>query len=101
MKLRELTDLAVEGRIHELELLSLEGGLYVLRARLHSGLRTLLDESGKTMQVRSTTHLRELLRPVPRLPCTLVQQVVHDEMCGQPEGLIEPLRIPLFLDEPW
>ncbi|WHS62842.1 DUF6482 family protein [Pseudomonas sp. G2-4] len=101
MNLQVLTDLAAEGRIHELELLSLQGGFYVLRARLDSGPRTLLDESGKTMQVRSTTHLRELLRAVPRLPCTLVQQVVHDEMCGQPEGVIEPLRIPLFLDEPW
>ncbi len=86
MTLQELTDLAVDGRIHELELLSLEGGLYVLRARRGSGLYTLLDESGKTLPVRSTTHLRELLRFVPRLPCVLVQQVVHDEMCGLREG---------------
>lgn len=101
MNLQALTDLAVEGRVRELELLSLEGGIYVLRARLDGGLRTLLDESGKTLHIRSTTHLRELLRFVPRLPCTLVQQVVHDEMCGQRDGPIEPLRMPLFLDEPW
>ncbi|SDB61824.1 DUF6482 family protein [Pseudomonas sp. NFACC13-1] len=101
MTLQDLTDLAVDGRIHELELLSLEGGLYVLLARMDSGWHRLLDESGKTLPVRSTTHLRELLRFVPRLPCMLVQQVVHDEMCGQREGVVEPLRIPLFLDEPW
>ncbi len=86
MNLQALTELAIDGRIHELELLSLEGGIYVLRARLDGGLRTLLDESGKTLHIRSTTHLRELLRFVPRLPCTLVQYVVHDEMCGQREG---------------
>jgi hypothetical protein len=101
MNLQTLTELSVEGRVHELELLSLEGGIYVLRARLDGGLLTLRDESGKTLNIRSTTHLRELLRFVPRLPCTLVQQVVHDEMCGQREGPIEPLRVPLFLDEPW
>lgn len=101
MTLQDLTNLAIEGRVNELELLSLEGGIYVLRALLDSGSRTLLGESGQTLHVRSTTHLRQLLRFVPRLPCMLVQQVVHDEMCGLREGPIEPLRVPLFLDEPW
>jgi hypothetical protein len=101
MTLKELLQVAVEGRVVELELLSLEGGIYLLRVRLDREVHTLLDESGRSFRVRSTTHLRELLHDVPRLPCTLVQQVVHDEMCGQREGTIEPLRLPLFLDEPW
>lgn len=101
MNLQTLIELAIEGRVHELELWSLEGGIYLLRARLDRGFRTLLDNSGRTLHLRSTTHLRELLRDAPRLPCMLVQHVVHDEMCGQREGPIEPLRVPLFLDEPW
>ncbi|MBA1380208.1 DUF6482 family protein [Pseudomonas brassicacearum] len=101
MTLKELLQVAVEGRVVELELLSLEGGIYLLRVRLDREVHTLLDESGRSFRVRSTTHLRELLHDVPRLPCTLVQHVVHDEMCGQREGTIEPLRLPLFLDEPW
>lgn len=101
MTLKELVELAVEGRVVGLELLSLEGGIYLLRARLDRETRTLLDESGRTLRVRSTTHLRELLRDVPRVPCVLVHQVVHDEMCGQREQPIAPLRLPLFLDEPW
>ncbi|WP_434568602.1 DUF6482 family protein [Pseudomonas sp. Z3-8] len=101
MTLKDLVALAVEGRVVGLELLSLEGGIYLLRAQLDGQTRTLLDESGRTLRVRSATHLRELLREVPRLPCMLVQQVVHDEMCGQREEPITPLRLPIFLDEPW
>jgi len=31
----------------------------------------------------------------------LVQQVVHDEMCGQRDGPIEPLRVPVSLAIQW
>ncbi|WP_374438837.1 DUF6482 family protein [Pseudomonas panipatensis] len=97
MNLQELNAMAASGAVRELELLSLEGGLYVLRARLEQGMQTLRDEQGETLRLRSTTHLREL----PSLPCVLVQQVVHDEMCGVREGPVEALRLPLSLAEPW
>lgn len=101
MNLQELNALAASGAVRELELLSLEGGLYVLRARLEQGMHTLRDEQGDTLRLRSTTHLRELLRELPPLPCVLVQQVVHDEMCGAREGPVDALRLPLSLAEPW
>jgi hypothetical protein len=53
------------------------------------------------MHLRSINHLRELLQFVPPFPCVLVQQCVHDEMCGSREGRIEPLRIPFSLTAPW
>jgi hypothetical protein len=53
------------------------------------------------MHLRSINHLRELLQLAPPFPCVLVQQCVHDEMCGSREGPIESLRIPFSLNAPW
>ncbi|MEH6563988.1 MAG: DUF6482 family protein [Halopseudomonas sp.] len=105
MKLKELLHLATQGKIRELELLSLEGGIYLLRAHLAEQCRTLQDERGKAMHLRSSTHLRDLLRELPRgtppPPCVLVQHVVHDEMCGVRNGVIAPLRMPISLASAW
>ncbi|MPQ67863.1 MULTISPECIES: DUF6482 family protein [Pseudomonas] len=101
MNLQTLSEWAAEGRVQELELLSLEGGFYLLRARLEQGMRTLLDARGEVLRLRSTSHVRELLRELPSLPCVLVQHVVHDEMCGMRDGPIEPLRLPFSLTSPW
>ncbi|MDG1580110.1 DUF6482 family protein [Pseudomonas sp. GOM6] len=101
MTLEELNQMAAQGAINELELCSLEGGFYVLLARTDEGTKPLLDASGDTVQVRSITHLRELLRFTPPVSCTMVQQVVHDEMCGMRDGPVEPLRVPVGLSEPW
>lgn len=101
MNLQNLSELAAAGAINELELLSLEGGFYVLRALTGAGPQTLCDARGEALHLRSTTELRQLLADVPPLPCTLVQQVVHDEMCGQRDGPIEPLRVPVSLASQW
>ncbi|KPA91789.1 DUF6482 family protein [Pseudomonas asplenii] len=101
MNLQHLTELAHAGAIDELELLSLEGGFYVLRALTGTGPQTLCDARGEVMHLRSTTELRQLLADVPPLRCTLVQHVVHDEMCGQRSGPIEPLRVPVTLANQW
>jgi hypothetical protein len=101
VNLQELNKLAANGEIRELELLSLEGGFYLARARLEHDQVTLLDDVAKPMRLRSITHLRELLQLVPPFPCVLVQQCVHDEMCGSREGPIAALRIPFSLAAPW
>ncbi len=97
MNVQMLTELAEKGAIRELELLSLEGGFYIARVTLDDGELTLLDDDGKTLRLRSTTHLRDLLQRVPPFPCVLVQQCVHDEMCGTRTGPIGALRIPFSL----
>ncbi|WP_338483975.1 DUF6482 family protein [Pseudomonas trivialis] len=97
MNVQMLTELAEKGAIRELELLSLEGGFYIARVTLDDGELTLLDDQGKTLRLRSTTHLRDLLQRVPPFPCVLVQQCVHDEMCGTRTGPIGALRIPFSL----
>ncbi|UXY55193.1 DUF6482 family protein [Pseudomonas tohonis] len=101
MNLQQLGEAALAGRIEGLEVVSLEGGFYILQARLASGLERVLDEQGKVLRLRSTTQLRDLLQGLPRLPCELVQHCVHDEMCGVREGPLEPLRLPLSLDSQW
>ena len=98
MNLHMLTELAVKGEIRELQLLSLEGGFYIARVRLDHVEMTLLGDDNQPLRIRSTTHLRDLLQRVPPFPCVLVQQCVHDEMCGVREGPIGALRIPFTLD---
>lgn len=97
MNVQMLTESAVKGEVRELELLSLEGGFYIARVRLDHGVMTLLGDDAKPLRIGSTTHLRDLLQRVPPFPCVLVQQCVHDEMCGVREGPIGALRIPFTL----
>lgn len=101
MNLNRLTELLHSGAVEELELLSLEGGFYILRALTATGPQTLSDSHGQPMRLRSTTELRHLLEGLPTVPCMLVQHVVHDEMCGQRDGPVAPLRVPVGLASPW
>ncbi|AMW84578.1 hypothetical protein AK972_3778 [Pseudomonas yamanorum] len=101
MNLQTLTQLATQGDVREMELLSLDGGFYLARVRLDHGQFTLLDATAKPMRFRSVNHLRDVLQSVPAFPCTLVHQCVHDEMCGRREGPIEALRTPFSLEAPW
>ena len=100
MNLQTLTEHAANSEIRELELLSLEGGVYLARNRLDHGQFTLLDAAAKPMHLRSMTHLRDLLQTVPAFPCVLVQQCVHDEMCGRDTEPVGELRIPFSLSTP-
>jgi hypothetical protein len=97
LNLQMLTTLANKGEVREMELLSLEGGFYLARVSMDHGQFTLLDDTAKPMHLRSVSQLRGLLQAVPPFPCVLVQQCVHDEMCGRREGPIEALRIPFSL----
>ena len=97
MTLQTLTEPAVNSEIRELELLSLEGGFYLVRIRLDDGLFTLFDDRAKPMHLRSITQLRDLLQTVRAFPCVLVQQCAHDEMCGRDTGSVEEMRIPFSL----
>lgn len=101
MNLSNLTERVTAGEVEALELLSLEGGFYILRAITSTGPVTLSNAQGQAVRLRSSTELRQLLIDLPSVPCTLVQHVVHDEMCGQRDGPIAPLRLPLALASQW
>ncbi|MEJ1227011.1 hypothetical protein SAMN03159507_03126 [Pseudomonas sp. NFACC32-1] len=101
MNLNNLAERVTAGEVQELELLSLEGGFYILRALTCTGPITLSDAQGQPLRLRSTTELRQLLADMPAVPCMLVQQVVHDEMCGLRDGPVAPLRVPVSLTTQW
>ncbi|PJI47391.1 MAG: hypothetical protein CTR55_19610 [Pseudomonas sp.] len=82
MNLQELTSRSVAGDIDEINLVSLEGDIYVLEARMGARFYPLQDEAGHVISVRSLAHAREVLRALPNVPFHLVHAVVHDEMCG-------------------
>lgn len=96
MTLAELIQAATTGDVQELECLSLEGSIYMLRAKSEQGTETITDDAGKPLLRRSSTQFKDLLHECPRLPCFLIHQVVHDEMCGHRVDQIDALRIPLF-----
>ncbi|MDH0747908.1 DUF6482 family protein [Pseudomonas sp. GD03842] len=101
MNLQELTDHASAGRIDELNLISIEGGIYLLEARMHGAAHPLIDAQGNTLHLRSVEHARELLRAITPLPFNLVHAVVHDEMCGIRDSEEQTVRVPLSIRSAW
>jgi len=95
MNLQELTAYARAGRVDELNLISMEGGIYVLEARMRGMAHPLHDLNGRTMHLRSVEHARDLLHALPNVPFNLVHAVVHDEMCGLHDIDEQNLRMPI------
>ncbi|CAN7266875.1 MULTISPECIES: DUF6482 family protein [Pseudomonas] len=97
MNLQTLSSEARAGHIEGLDLISMEGGIYLLQAHIDGRCHTLDDGRGHAMQLRSVEHARGLLHELPRLPFYLVHASVHDEMCGiAPDGR-SALRVPLSM----
>jgi len=100
MKLPELAARVAEGQVDELNLLSLEGGIYLLEARLQELAEPVRDEDGKILHLRSVEHARQLLIDVPEVPFHLVHTSVHDEMCGLGNRAEQPLKVAIALRSP-
>ncbi|MGJ3590251.1 DUF6482 family protein [Stutzerimonas stutzeri] len=101
MNLSDLARHANAGRIDALELISLEGGIYILDIYMQGQRHALVDERGSVCHLRSVEHARDLLRDLPELPFHLVQQTPYDEMCGLADGVREPLRVPIGMRSQW
>ncbi|MGF0241951.1 DUF6482 family protein [Rhodococcus sp. IEGM1300] len=101
MNLQELNAYAIAGKVDELNLISLEGGIYVLEARMHGAAFPLHDGHGKTLHLRSVEHAREMLQTTPKLPFHLIHTSVHDEMCGLGASAEESLKVPITFHSSW
>lgn len=101
MNLQELTAHASAGRIDELNLISIEGGIYLLEARMHGAAHPLNDAHGKTLHLRSVEHARDLLHGVSVTPFNLVHAVVHDEMCGIRDNEEQTVHVPMSIRSAW
>ena len=95
MNLQELNAYAIAGKVDELNLISMEGGIYLLEARMHGAAYPLSDAHGKAFHLRSVEHAREVLHACPKVQFNLVHTSVHDEMCGLVADLDESLKVPL------
>jgi hypothetical protein len=71
------------GEIQELNLVSLEGGSYVLHALLDQKSLPVEDSHGQPLHLASVEEARKVLSGVPDARLFLVQAVAHDEMVGQ------------------
>ena len=74
MNLQELNAYAIAGKVDELNLISMEGGIYLLEARMHGAAYPLADAHGQVFNPRSIEHAREVLRNFPQVG---VGQWVH------------------------
>ena len=101
MNLHDLSSHAHAGRIDELNLISIEGGIYVLEARMDGRAHSLSDSHGEVLHLRSVEHARDLLHELPKVPFNLVHAVVHDEMCGMADGTPDTVRVPISLTSAW
>ncbi len=101
MQLAQLLQHAHRGQVEELNLISIEGGIYLLEIRQSGQPQLLHDEHGKTLRLRSVEHARDLLKELPTLPFYLIHAVVHEEMCGLPAGPQQRLRVPISLACQW
>ncbi|MFK3972443.1 DUF6482 family protein [Pseudomonas sp. NPDC087358] len=101
MNLQELSAHASAGRIDELNLISMEGGIYLLEARMHGAAHPLNDTHGKTLHLRSVEHARDVLQSISPMPFNLVHAVVHDEMCGLRDAEEQTVRVPLSIRSAW
>jgi hypothetical protein len=97
----ELIEHLKAGRVDELNLISIEGGIYLLEARQQGAVHLLRGARGETTHLRSVEHARELLRELPPVPFHLVHAVVHDEMCGMPVDKRDALRVPIGFHSKW
>jgi len=95
MNLHELNAYAVAGKVDELNLISMEGGIYLLEARIHGAAHPLDDAHGQTLRLRSVEHAREVLHAFPKLTFNLIHTSVHDEMCGLGVSVEESLKVPI------
>lgn len=101
MNLHSLLEDARADHVEALDLVSLEGGFYLLSVQVRGLPKVLRDEHNKVMHLRSVEHARDLLREMPEVPFYLVHSSAFDEMCGLAGGVREPLRVPISLRSAW
>lgn len=98
MNIQDIYEYASVGDLQALELLSLEGGIYLLQAQIDGQIHSIKMQDGTMLRLRSVTHARELLEGLPvMVPFHLVHCDVHAEMCGCGLGTTPPFREPIAL----
>jgi hypothetical protein len=95
MDLKKLTTHVKAGDIQEIQLVTMEGGSYVIQAVMHGKSHPVKDGHGDTFHVASVDEARKYLAGVPEVPLYLVHPTVYDEMVGQADSDAVPTREPI------
>ncbi|MFJ4068769.1 DUF6482 family protein [Pseudomonas sp. NPDC089996] len=101
MNLHQLNTEARAGHVDELNLIAIEGGDYLIEARVKGHAHPLSDTRGERMRVRSVEDARERLKGIPMLSMHLVHWSVQDEMCGMSSHPEEDLKVPISQRSAW
>lgn len=101
MNLHQLNTEARAGHVDELNLIAIEGGDYLLEARVKGRAQPLDDTRGQRLRVHSVEDARQLLQSLPLLSMNLVHWSVQDEMCGLGVHPEEDLKLPFSQRSAW
>lgn len=101
MNLHQLTAEAKAGHVDELNVIGIEGGDYLLEARINGRAHPLADNRGERLRVRSVEAARALLEAVPTVPMNLLHGSVQDEMCGMGIHPEEDIKVPISQRSAW
>lgn len=85
MNIDQLSHNVSDGKVKELNLISMEGGSYVLHALMDGVSQPVADANGATLHVASVEEARKVLAKVGDARLYLVQGNAHDEMIGHDE----------------
>lgn len=85
MNLHELSARSRAGDVSAVDLVCLEGGLYVLEVKIGARTHPLLDATGQPLHLRSLEHARQVLHGLP-LTLQLDQAEAGEEMCGMADS---------------
>lgn len=101
MNLHQLNVEARAGHVDELNLIAIEGGDYLLEARVNGRAHPLADNRGQRLRVHCVEDARNLLQSLPMLSMNLVHWSVQDEMCGMSVQSDDDLKVPISQRSAW
>jgi len=83
------------GDIEELDLVSIEGGSYVIHARMQGKSHAVYTPKGDVLHVASVEEARKCLSSMQEVPLFIVHPVVYDEMVGHQKSELQVERQPI------
>ncbi len=95
MELDKLSKHIKAGEIEEIDLVSVEGGSYVIHARMHGRSHAVSTPKGGVLHVASVEEARKCLASMQEVPLFIVHPVVYDEMVGHAPDNREVSRQPI------
>ncbi|HCV75765.1 MULTISPECIES: DUF6482 family protein [Pseudomonadaceae] len=84
MNVKELNQQVKAGAVKEVNLVSMEGGSYVIHALVEGTSVPVADDKGATLHVASVEEARRILDDVKDVRLFIAQPAVYEEMVGQP-----------------